>query len=77
MRIDLSVPGDEIAVTRAATMHAALDVTRAPVIWSHSCARALVDQAMANLDSSLEENSVRWVLQKRAAKTEPPKPAEQ
>jgi hypothetical protein len=27
---------------------------------------ALVDQAMSNLDESLLENSVRWVLQKRA-----------
>ena len=29
---------------------------------------ANVEQAMTNLDASLAENSVRWVLQKRAAK---------
>jgi hypothetical protein len=36
---------------------------------------ALVDQAMTSLDKSLQENSVRWVLQKRA-KAGSEKPAE-
>ena len=33
----------DIAHTSSATMHQTLDVTRAPVIWSHAGARALVD----------------------------------
>ena len=33
----------DIAHTSSATMHQTLDVTRAPVIWSHAAARALVD----------------------------------
>jgi membrane dipeptidase len=33
----------DIAHTSPATMHNALDVTRAPVIWSHAAARALLD----------------------------------
>jgi hypothetical protein len=37
----------------------------------------LVEDAMTKLDSSLQENSVRWVLQKRAAKSGTEKPTEQ
>ena len=33
----------DIAHTSPATMHQALDVSQAPVIWSHAAARALVD----------------------------------
>ena len=33
----------DIAHTSPATMHQALDVSKAPVIWSHAAARALVD----------------------------------
>jgi membrane dipeptidase len=33
----------DIAHTSPATMHQALDVSRAPVIWSHAAAKALVD----------------------------------
>ena len=33
----------DVAHTSVATMHQALDVTRAPLIWSHAAARALVD----------------------------------
>ncbi len=33
----------DLAHTSPATMHQALDETRAPVIWSHAAARALVD----------------------------------
>lgn len=33
---------------------------------------AHVEEAMSNLDASLQENSVRWVLQKRAAEPAPP-----
>lgn len=33
----------DIAHTSPATMHDALDVTQAPVIWSHAAARAIVD----------------------------------
>ena len=37
----------------------------------------LVEEAMAKLDASLQENSVRWVLQKRAAQAGSEKAAEQ
>jgi membrane dipeptidase len=33
----------DLSHTAVATMHAALDASQAPVIWSHACARALVD----------------------------------
>lgn len=44
----------DLAHTSPAVMHQALDVTRAPVIWSHAAARALVDHPRNVPDDVLE-----------------------
>lgn len=44
----------DIAHTSPATMHQVLDVSRAPVIWSHAAARALVDHPRNVPDDVLE-----------------------